>query len=92
MTTNLKTLALGAAVAIGLVSTGALAQQSETPNVAKSQMTHDGAMAGGQMMHIMDAEMRSGMMEMMKNCNQMMDRMQNMSSAKEKRRPLHEKR
>lgn len=93
MTTNFKTLALGAAVAIGLASTGALAQQSETPNVdAKSEMTHDRAMADGKMMAMMDPEMRSGMMAMMKNCNRMMDRMQNMASAKEKPRQPHEKR
>ncbi len=49
-------------------------------------------MADGKMMAMMDPEMRNAMMAMMKNCNRMMERMQNMSSAKEKPRQPHEKR
>lgn len=91
MNRNFKTVLTGAAVAFGLVSTAALAQQAEpVPEAASSQMmmnsdeTTEGAMPQGDMMAMMkDPEMRRKMMAMMENCKKMMERMDATSGSHE---------
>ncbi len=80
MNMTLKTIVIGAAATIGIASSGASAQQSDTPPSGNSQMMESGGMANGQMMTMMkDPEMRKQMKDMMTNCNRMMERMNNMS-------------
>lgn len=93
MTSDLKTVVIGAAAALGLASTAAVAQQADAPVQAdNSQMMQHGDMAKGGMMAMMaDPEMRGEMKAMMKNCNKMMARMDTMSSPTKAPRPRHEK-
>ena len=71
MNRNFKTMLTGAAVALGLVSTAALAQQADrAPQDADSHMNMgseagaEGAMPMGEMMAMMqDPEMRAAMMQ-----------------------------
>jgi hypothetical protein len=88
---NFKTMLTGAAVALGLVSTVALAQQADrAPQDADSHMNMDseagaeGAMPRGEMTAMMqDPEMRRKMMAMMENCKAMMERMEAMSASQD---------
>lgn len=92
MNRNFKTVLTGAAIAFGLVSTAALAQQPEpAPEAAATRMmmnsdeTPQEAMPQGNMMAMMkDPEMRRNMMAMMENCKKMMKRMYAMSGSHEK--------
>ncbi len=86
MTYNLKTAGIGVAVALGLISVGALAQPNTGQKApAESRMNHqmmDGGNMGGGMMGMMkDPEMRKEMMQMMKSCNKMMESMGGMTGA-----------
>src|SRR3546814_11625040 len=92
MTSNLRTLLVGAAAALGLASTAALAQQADAlPQTENARMMGKGQIANGGMM-MGDSEMRGEMMTMMKNCNKMMARMDATSSPKKAPRQPHEKR
>ena len=80
MKTNLKTAAMGAVFAVGLVSATAFAQPSNNqkapanPQMNQEMMMRDGGMMG--MMGMMnDPEMRKQMSRMMSNCNKMMESM-----------------
>ena len=80
MKPNLKTAAMGAVFAIGLVSASAFAQPSNNQKApANPQMNHDMMMRDGGMMGMMgmmqDPEMRKQMSRMMSNCNKMMESM-----------------
>ncbi len=85
MTNTLKIAAVGALAALGLAS-AAVAQQSsgQMPNMTaqQHQQMMAGGMQNGQMMATMaDPQMRQQMMQMMKDCNQMMQQMGNMPRA-----------
>ncbi|MFW2445792.1 MAG: hypothetical protein ACN4E6_00570 [Qipengyuania pacifica] len=88
MNRNFKTMLTGAAVALGLVSTAALAQQADrAPQDAGSHMNMDSeagaeeTMPRGEMMEMMqDPEMRR---KMMANCKAMMERMEAMSASQD---------
>src|SRR3546814_8190269 len=83
MTSNLRTLLVGAAAALGLASTAALAQQADAlPQTENARMMGKGQIANGGMM-MGDSEMRGEMMTMMKNCNKMMARMDATSRSEE---------
>ena len=76
MRMNLKTAALGGIAALSLASATAFAQQTtppraETPQTNQQMMRDGGGMTG----MMQNPEMRSQMMEMMSNCNRMMERM-----------------
>jgi hypothetical protein len=94
MTSNLITLLIGTAAALGLASTATLAQQADAPSRDEnSQMMHSGDMSNGNMMAMMkDPQMRGEMMAMMKNCKKMMERMDTMSSSQERPNRPHQKR
>jgi hypothetical protein len=82
MRKQIKIAAIGVAGALGLAS-AALAQQpmaqGERQNrPANNQMMDHGNMQGGMMGMMHDPEMRRQMMQMMTNCNRMMERMGNM--------------
>ena len=87
--TNMKVATFGAIAALGLMATGALAQPQSAPGAvdraqASQQSQSDQEMRhGGQSMMMNDPEMRQEMMEMMKKCNRMMDRMANMANMSE---------
>src|SRR3546814_14059488 len=92
MTSNLRTLLVGAAAALGLASTAALAQQADAlPQTENARMMGKGQIANGGMM-MGASEMRGEMMTMMKNCNKMMARMDATSIRKKAPRHLQKKR
>ncbi len=87
MINTLKIAAVGALAAIGLAS-AAVAQQSsaQMPNMSpqQHQQMMSGGMPNGSMMSMMaDPKMGQHMMQMMKDCNQMMQQMGNMPGAKD---------
>jgi hypothetical protein len=93
MNTKFKTALVGVVVAMGLASSGALAQGGDATVPENSQMTRDGGMANGQMMAMMnDPEMRGQMTAMMENCNRMMERMNNSPPPTERPERPHQKR
>ena len=81
--TNLKTAAMGAVFAVGLVSASAFAQSSNNQKApANPQMNHEMMMRDGGMMGMMnDPEMRKQMSRMMSNCNKMMESMNTKGAA-----------
>lgn len=86
MTNTFKIAAVGALAALGLAS-AAVAQQSsaQKPNMSaeQHQQMMSGGMQHGQMMGMMaDPKMQQQMIQMMKDCNQMMQQMGNMPGAK----------
>lgn len=83
---HLKLVALGAAAAAGIAS-AAFAQQPATGQqpgnrpTTHQKMNQSGSMGMMGMMGMMnDPEMRKQMTDMMRNCNQMMSRMDGMSA------------
>ncbi len=85
MKTNFKVVAFTAIAALGLVSTGAVAQpkshglRDRAPASQQAPQNQEMRQGGDSMMPMMaDPEMRQQMLEMMKKCNQMMDRMAKM--------------
>ena len=80
MTSNMKTAAIGAVVALGLASASAFAQPTDSQKGPSSpqmnqQMMRDGGMGSGMMGMMQDPEMRKQMTRMMSNCNKMMESM-----------------
>ena len=90
MTSKTRMMAVSAVAAIGLASAGAFAQQpsnsqrTQGSSQSHQQMMRDGGGMMGMMGMMNDPEMRQQMTEMMRNCNRMMERMNNMSDAKAK--------
>ena len=83
MNTNLKLATFGAVAALGLMATGALAQPKSAPGAlarvqASQQSQPNQEMRRGGQSMMANPEMHQEMMEMMKKCNRMMDRMANM--------------
>lgn len=92
MNTKFKTVLVGAVAAIGLASTGALAQGGDATAPEDARVTRDRGMADEQMMAMMsDPEMRRQMMAMMENCKGMMKRMNDSPAPQEQpERPREE--
>lgn len=86
MINNLKIAGIGAAVALGIISAGAVAQpgtgqKAPTESRMNHQMMDGGNMGRGMMGMMKDPEMRKEMMQMMKSCNKMMESMGGMTGA-----------
>src|SRR3546814_19807164 len=92
MTSNLRTLLVGAAAALGLASTAALAQQADAlPQTENARMMGKGQIANGGMM-MGDSETRGEMMTIMKNCHKQVARMDAPSRPNKAQLPIDTKR